>query len=296
MARASTLPLDEDGSTRFLPWLVGLMVFLAALATGAGFAIDAALIRWDDGLRGSLTVQLPQPSSGGPLASASVGQVLTLLRGTSGVTGAKALDAQAETQLLQPWLGDSVDAADLPLPVLIDVQSAESTTLDLADLTRRIAGIVPGASIETHGAWLGKLFQVATLIEIGAALIVALIGGAAVLTVIFTTRTGLMIHAPVVDLLHLMGAADWYIARQFQWHAFRLGLRGGVIGLILALLAFGALRVAAEQGGAALSDLAPGLKLPVLAWVLVGLLPPVMGLVGLVTARVTVLRSLARMP
>jgi len=296
MARASTIPLDGDGSARFLPWLIGLMVFLAALATGAGFAIDSALIRWDDGLRGTLTVQLPQPIGGGPLASASIDAALALLRGTAGVVGATALDPQAEAGLLQPWLGDSVEAGQLPLPVLIDVQHAEAVTLDLPDLTRRLAAIVPGASVETHGAWLEQLFRVAELIEIGAAIIVVLIGVVAVMTVIFTTRTGLMIHAPIVDLLHLMGATDSYIARQFQWHAFGLGLRGGSIGLVLALLAFGALRLAAEQGGAAVADLAPGLRLPVLAWVLVGGLPVLMGLVGLVTARVTVLRTLARMP
>ena len=184
----------------------------------------------------------------------------------------------------------------MPLPILIDVQRSEGVSLDLAGLTQRLTAIVPGATVETHGAWLEQLFRVAWLIEICAAGIVALIGLAAVLTVIFTTRTGLMIHAPIVDLLHLMGAADNYIARQFQWHAFRLGLRGGVIGLILALLAFGALRVAAEQGGNSAADLAPGLRLPIVAWVLVAVLPPVMGLVGMVTARLTVLRILARMP
>jgi cell division transport system permease protein len=296
MAGTATLPLAGDGSARFLPWVIGLMVFLAALATGAGFAIDAALIRWDEGLRGTLTVQLPPPVAGGPLAQASVDQALAVLRGTGGVTAATALDPQAEVRLLQPWLGDAVEAGQLPLPVLIDVQRAETANVDLADLTRRLADIVPGATVETHGAWLEQLFQVALLIEVAAGVVVALIGAAAVLTVIFTTRTGLMIHRPIVDLLHLMGASDNYIARQFQWHAFRLGLRGGIIGLVPALLAFGAVKFVAARGGTGAADLAPELHLPVLAWVLMALLPPAMGLVGLMTARLTVLRTLARMP
>src|ERR1700735_4967012 len=93
MAGSKTLPLDQDGSARFLPWLIGLMVFLAALVTGVGFAIDVTLIRWDDGMRGTLTVQLPQPLTGGALAAASVDQALTLLRGTAGVSGASGLAA-----------------------------------------------------------------------------------------------------------------------------------------------------------------------------------------------------------
>ena len=273
MARGSTLPLDQDGSGRFLSWLIGFMVFLAALATGVGFAIDTALIRFDDGLRGTLTVELPQPFAGGPLGSASVDKALQLLRATSGITTATALDLEQEAGLLQPWLGDSVEAGQLPLPVLIDVQRTEAIPLDMADLGRRLSAIVPGASVETHGAWLEQLFRVAGLIEIGAAIIIALIGTAAVLTVIFTTRTGLMIHAPIVDLLHVMGATDAYIAGQFQWHAFRLGVRGGIIGLIPALLAFGALALAAQHSAAAGADLAPGLNLPVLAWVVVASLP-----------------------
>jgi cell division transport system permease protein len=296
MAGAATLPLAGDGSARFLPWLIGLMVFLATLAIGAGFAIDAALIRWDDGLRGTLTVQLPPPVAGGPLPEAAVEQVLTLLRGTNGVAGAVALDPKAEARLLQPWLGDSIDAGQLPLPVLIDVQRTESVPVYLPDLARRLGEIVSGATVETHGAWLEQMFHVARLIEAAATVVVGLIGVAAVLTVIFTTRTGLMIHAPIVSLLHMMGASDNYIARQFQWHAFRLGLRGGLIGLVPALLGFAALKYGAESGGVSVADLAPGLRLPILAWVLVVLLPFAMGLVGLVTARMTVLSTLARMP
>jgi cell division transport system permease protein len=296
MAGTKTLPLAQDGSARFLPWLIGLMVFLAALATGVGFAINVTLIRWDDGIRGTLTVQLPQPLTGGALAAASVDQALTLLRGTAGVSGATAVDVQHEAALLQPWLGDSVEAGQLPLPVLIDVRRVETVPLDVPDLGRRLARIVPGASVETHGAWLERLFRIARAIEIGAAVIVGLIVTVAVLTVIFITRTGLMIHAQIVDLLHLMGATDSYIAGRFQWHAFRLGLRGGIIGLVPALLAFGAITLAGQQSGSAVADLAPGLQLPLLAWVVLALLPLVMGLVGLVTARMTVLRTLARMP
>jgi cell division transport system permease protein len=295
MAGTKTLPLDHDGSARFLPWLIGLMVFLAALATGAGFAIDVTLIRWDDGMRGTLTVQLPQPLTG-TLATASVDQVLTLLRDTAGVSAVSVLDGQREAALLQPWLGESVEIGQLPLPVLIDVRRVETTPLDVPELERRLAGIVPGASVETHGAWLERLFRIAGAIEIGAAVIVGLIVTVAVLTVIFITRTGLMIHAQIVDLLHLMGATDRYIAAGFQWHAFRLGLRGGIIGLAPALLAFGAITLAGQQTGSAVADLAPGLHLPLAAWVIVVSLPLVMGLVGLVTARLTVLRTLARMP
>jgi cell division transport system permease protein len=296
MAGTSTLPLHGDGSTRFLPWLIALMVFLAALSTVAAFALDSALERWDGGLRGTLTVQLPRPSTGLPIAPQTLQATLEFLRTVPGVVSATALDPVAEAALLQPWLGSGFDALQLPLPVLLDLHLAPDADLDPVQLTRRLGAFVAGATVETHGAWLDRLFRVAALIELGAAGVVVVIASVAVVTVVFTTRTGLMIHAPIVDLLHLIGAADDHVARQFQWHAFRLGVRGGAIGLVLALLAFGALRLVAEQGALSSPDLMPGFRIPVAAWILVSLLPVGMGFVGLLTARVTVLRALARIP
>ena len=60
---------------------------------------------------------------------------------------------------------------------------------------------------------------------------VLLVGGASVAAVVFAVRTGLAIHSPVVELLHIMGATDAYVARQFQTHVAGLALRGGLVGL-----------------------------------------------------------------
>ena len=58
-SRAIDIPFDRDGSGRFLPWLIALMVYLAALASSGALALDGALERWDRGLAGTLTVELP---------------------------------------------------------------------------------------------------------------------------------------------------------------------------------------------------------------------------------------------
>src|SRR3546814_9593324 len=46
---------------------------------------------------------------------------------------------------------------------------------------------------------------------------------------------GLAAHQRSIELLHMIGAQDSYVARQFQNHALRFGLRGGLIGLLGAL-------------------------------------------------------------
>ncbi len=129
-------------------------------------------------------------------------------------------------------------------------------------------------------------------IEATAVAIVLLIGAAAVLTVIFTTRAGLSMHRDVIELLHLMGARDGYIARQFDRQALRLGLIGGAVGIALALATVLALGEAA--GAAAL--LGGGLGLGPLDYAALALLPVAAALLAMATARLTVLRALASMP
>src|SRR3546814_4264720 len=53
------VPLDRDSSGRYLPLLVAIMVYLAALALAGGLAMNKLAARWDSGLAGALTVQLP---------------------------------------------------------------------------------------------------------------------------------------------------------------------------------------------------------------------------------------------
>jgi len=99
-------------------------------------------------------------------------------------------------------------------------------------------------------------------------------------------------------VLHLIGARDGYIARQFERHALRLGLKGGVAGLALAILTLVGIAAAATQVGA-LDDavrVLPALSAPAVEWVLLLLLPIAAGLVAMLTARITVLRALKRLP
>ena len=296
MARSRDLPLDQDGSARFLPWLVALMVYLAALTIAGGAILHDAVQTWDAGLAGTLTVELPRGANGAAVPQDRIDATLKLPGQIPGVAQATRLDGPAETRLLAPWLGQDVDVSALPLPVLIDVQLKPGVAVDADTLAQRLRIVAPGTTVESHGSWLDRLFRIARLVQIGAAAVVVLIGLVAVVTVIFTTRTGLAIHAPVVELVHLIGASDAYVARQFQWHAFRLGLGGGGIGLVMTLVSFAALKWTAEQGllpGE--TALLPAFHLPLAGWIAVLALPLVMGLVALVTARHTVLRTLGRM-
>lgn len=293
--KSSDLPLARDASERFLPWLVGFLVYLAALSLTSAMVMHKLVLRWDRSLSGEVTIEVPPAGSPSEQAlnEARMDQVMAILRETPGVTGAERYDNDRVNALLQPWLGGVLKQEDLPLPQLIAVTLDPRQPPDLPALARRIATAAPDAVLDDHQRWLGSLLSLARAFQLIAGGIVALVTVVAVLAVVFVTRTGLSIHRPVIEILHLIGARDAYIAAQFQKHALRLGLRGGLIGLMLAvatILPIGFLFERIEGVARLTYTLTP------VEWILLACLPVLVAAAAMITARLTVIGTLARMP
>ncbi len=290
LRRRSPLPLHEDAANRFLPWIVALMVYLATLALGGALLIDGAVARWQNSHSDTLTVQVPPgetATQGSPVAA-----VLEILRATPGVAAARPLKRAELVALLEPWLGRGNVAPDLPLPWLIDVTLAPNAVLDHLVLETRLQVVAPGTEIDDSAIWLERLTAAARSLQAVALAIVLAIGAAAVGTVVFTTRTSLAVHRDTIEVLHLIGAHDAFVAGAFARQALWLGLRGGVLGLGLAALTGAAVWYFAGDIDAALL---PRLALTPPGWAALAALPLVSALVAMLTARVTVMRALTRM-
>jgi cell division transport system permease protein len=68
---------------------------------------------------------------------------------------------------------------------------------------------------------------------------------ATVLAVVFATRGTMASNREIVDVLHFIGASNSFIAGEFQGRFLSLGLRGGLVGGIAAVLFFFAVAGAA---------------------------------------------------
>jgi len=283
------LPLRGDDTGRFLPWVVAVMVFLATLSFAAALAVGAAANRWQHDLSGSATVQIADTGTGS--LDARVAAALDLLRRTPGIRRADPISPQAAAELLKPWLGNAAALADLPMPRLIDV-AFDTYQVDTVTLGRQLAAAVPGASFDDHRRWVEGLALIARSIMLVATVVVVLVAGVAALSVIFAVRSGLAVHRDVIEVLHLIGAHDDYIANSFARHTLWTGLRGGAIG---SLLAIGSLIALSHVGRDAAPGMLPGLQLETLDWVMLVLIVPLTALLAAATARATVLRALARL-
>jgi len=282
--RRPALVLDDDPATRFLPWIVALTVFFATLAVAGALVLDGASGRWRGDDRGSLTVELP--------AGAPVEAALAVVLETTGVVGARALDRGELLALIEPWLPAAAFPADLPLPRLLDVTVDDLVGVDVAALGRRLAAAVPGARIDDSALERRRLRRAARALEAIALLVIAVTAATAVGVVVVATRSSLAVHHETIELLHLIGASDGFVATSFAREALGKGLRGGLLGLVPAAAA---LVVARHFTAAVTLPMLPRLDFSVEAMVLIAALPLVAAALAMLTARLTVLRALARL-
>jgi cell division transport system permease protein len=175
---------------------------------------------------------------------------------------------------------------------MVDVELKPQSKLDVDGLAQRMQARVPGVSIDDHSIWLNRLVRLIRTVEGLATLVLVLIALSTIGTVVFTTRTGLALHRNAIEVLHFIGAQDSYVAAQFASRALALGLKGGVIGLLLAvpsLLGIGAMAAKMESG------MLPEITLGVAHWSALAGLPIIVALIAMLTARITVIKTLSRM-
>ena len=290
-ARRTDLALEQDNHSRFLPWLIAFMVFLAVLAMAGTFFLNGLVASWDRSMGGTMTVQLPAADDS-KQDKKNIDKALKILRDSPGIAQARVVTAREMMGLLEPWLGSSASLSDLPLPQLIDVTLSSSDKINVEAVEKRLKAAFPLANIDDHRVWLDRFLRLIRTVQAIAISVLILIGLATIGTVIFTTRTGLAVHQEAVEVLHLIGAQDSYIARQFATRAMMLALRGGLIGLALAvptLIGIGVLSAAMDAG------VIPKLTMRIGEWLIIIVMPFLAALLAMITARFTVLKSLAQM-
>jgi cell division transport system permease protein len=290
IGRVNDVPLSGDPASRYLPWTVGLLVFLATLAFAAGMFLASAGDTWRQNASGTLTVQIPVSDASDRIERLNA--VTELLRTTPGIVSVRPVPDAEIAVLLEPWLGNQVLGLDLPMPDLIDVSVARGANIDIAALSSRLAQVAAGTVVDDHAIWLRRLTEFTRIAETVAFAVMIVILISAVATVVFTTRTGLAIHSDVVEVLHLIGAQDSYVARQFQSHTLRLASAGAAVGFLLGA---GIIWLAHVYGGRLSGGLLPELALGPEQWALLAALPVAAVLLVVLTVGITVKRVLGKM-
>ncbi|MGN6551749.1 MAG: cell division protein FtsX [Pararhizobium sp.] len=230
-------PTNVSGSALML--VIAIMSFLACLTLGAVSMIKGTATNWEGQIAREITIQI-KPAEGLDMQAALVKARDTALS-FSGTNDAEIMDDKATARLLEPWLGPGLDINALPVPRLVVVRIDSSAPPDFAAMRAALKKAVPQATLDDHRTWVDRLVAMAhTTVMIGVG-VLALVFTATILTVVFATRGALSGNRHIVEVLHFVGAESRFVAREFQGHFFRMGLKGACAGGVLAAIVFAAL-------------------------------------------------------
>ncbi|MBN8979737.1 MAG: ABC transporter permease [Rhizobiales bacterium] len=232
-------PIVPRGSIagRALIAVVAIMTFLASITTGTVLLVRASASEWQSEVASELTIQV-RPTPGRDIERDSKA-VSDAVRGQAGILDVRPYTAEESAKLLEPWLGTGLSLDDLPVPRVIVARIAPGATPDLAALRRAVTQVTPSATVDDHRAWIERMRSMTGAIVFAGTGILILVVMATIISVSFATRGAMAANRPIVEVLHFVGAQDRYIANRFLRHFLRLGLEGGLIGGIAAMLTFG---------------------------------------------------------
>lgn len=284
------LPLNKSGGSKFIILLITLMTFLAVLALSASFALNQVAVKWSSGLENKLTIEIP--ASAGNLDALKI-RVKKALDSIDNVEKIDILSNDTISSLVAPWLGEDFALDEVPMPALIAVETKENTDVFIEELSNTMKEVHPGIRVDAHEEWLDDFLRMIGSLKFTTFFVSILIGVTAATAITGVIRARMAEHKDDVELLHLMGASDEYIAGQFQRYALRLGLLGGAFGLLAG--AIGLLVFSLGMNGGS-QDLLPRLSLSPIGAVVLLSLPLIACALCASVAKITVLRSLARMP
>jgi cell division transport system permease protein len=276
---------SRDGALIFV---VAVLCFLACLTALGVIAADRAARGWTGQLTGEATV-IVRPR-GGETPDAAAARAAEILAGVPGISEARALEPAKAYDLIRPWLGDVSDLADLPVPRLVAVTLDPRHPANARTLAQALKTQDVDATVDDHSVWIKDIRRAGGVVRWLGAGVFALIAGAAGAVIAFATRAGLAARRDVVEVLHLAGAEDGYIARLFQGRFARLAGVAGLIGAVGAGLVGALLRLIG--GGEGLTPALP------IAWGdLLALLPcPLLAaMVAAGAAQVTAMRLIRDM-
>jgi cell division transport system permease protein len=237
-AAPTAAPIVPAGSVtgRSLTLVITIMCFLACLTAGAVYMMNQSASAWLRDIASEVTVQIEAKERTD--LDKAVLDVTAFLTRQPGIATVRALGIADAAQLLEPWLGKTDALSALPVPRLIAVELDRASPPDLDALRTVISEQFKGATLDDHRRWQQQIRTITRSFALGGLAILILVGAATTAIIVSATRSAMASNRDIVEVLHFVGATDRFIAREFERHFLRLGVRAGIVGAIWAMVVF----------------------------------------------------------
>jgi cell division transport system permease protein len=250
----TTAPIVPAGSVtgRSLTLVITIMCFLACLTAGAVYMMNQSASAWLRDIASEVTVQVEAKERTD--VDKAVADITKYLSHQPGIASARALSMVDAAQLLEPWLGQTDALRTLPIPRLIAVELDRGTPPDLDAVRAGLVGQFKGVTLDDHRRWQQQIRTITRSFALGGLAILLLVGAATTAIIVSATKSAMAANREIVEVLHFVGATDRFIAREFERHFLRLGVRAGIVGAVWAMFVFLAMPMLMELlGGGAVT-------------------------------------------
>jgi len=275
-----------------MPWVIAIMVALTVMAAAAGLALSNLARNASAEIAGGVTVQIVEAAPAERDRQAEV--AVALLRNRDDVADVRRVPDSELEQLIEPWLGEEAGPADeaIPIPALIDARLRGPLTGGrLEALRAAVTASAPSAKVDAQAGWLAPVFHAISSLQWLAVGLIGLLGATSAAAVWLAARSALGSNRETIEIVHLLGGTDRQIARIFQRSIAVDAFVGGIVGLLLGLIA---ILFLGRQFAALGSGMVAGGGLRISDWIAIGAIPVAGIAIAMFTARVTVLSALRR--
>lgn len=279
------IPFARDDANRYLPWFIALMIFLAAFFIAGGITVGEILQYKKQNFSEWLTIQMPAETN-----EQTQNNLKAFMTKQGNLAEFRIVPKENLVEMISPWFGnDKTVVNSLSIPQLAEVRLNDPESFNLENFRNELTKNFPDMVVDDHAQWIDHYLNFIAMLEIGAYLLALLVVAATTVIIIFTSKTALKLHKDAIWLLHSVGAADNYIARQFQFNAFLLAMRGGLLGVVFAAFLFFAVGLSVNEINSSLLPNFPITGMHLIVWLCI---PPLTGFLALFVARKTVLAML----
>ncbi len=297
LMRKNEIPIDDEETSIFMYVLSSIYMYLFIIVLAIVMSINTMVKSWEKDILGSITIQVSPIEDENKKIDADktqeqLNKVLQFVENSEGVKSVHVIDDETVERLMTPWLGNKVDVNTLPIPQLLDVQLKENAEINYDEMTRGLHKVTSNASIDNHRLWLNRLLKFAGSLKTLALSVLFMVIGICAFSIYYSTRTSLGINLNSIEILHIIGAQDDYIAKQYAKSYAKIGFFSGVIGLIFAIPS---IVIVSKYGISTGSGLLNSAGLSTFHWLLMMVTPLLSLFYAMGTAYYTVRKSLEKM-
>ena len=225
------------GSNFFLGWIMSSMIYLALLAVLFSTVSTLSFDKWRSATRDLVTIHVPNPTEiiDSDDGFTRLDETLKILRAFPDIESVTVLEKNDIERLINPLLDKDI-LKNILLPALIEIRLKRNDFLP--DLNNAFKNLSKEIFIESHA----ELFLPDVKTFSGAkklfSVIVSLTLFVAMISIIFAVHAGLAINRETIQVMHLIGAKNGFIARTFQKHVLKVLSFSSACGTALALGTF----------------------------------------------------------